>query len=115
MIIDVPRIEHGLVEKMQELLDTLPVSHPKRKFIEADLHKMLSGNSGEKDVAYHLRFWYKDDQDVVVVNNLRLEYNDRIAQIDHLVAVPSGFLVMESKSLPQKIVISEEGNWYRVK
>ncbi|MCG0276001.1 MAG: hypothetical protein L5655_07565 [Thermosediminibacteraceae bacterium] len=48
MIIDVPQIEHGLLEKMQELLDALPVSHPKRKFIEVDLHKMLSRNSGEK-------------------------------------------------------------------
>lgn len=104
-----------MVSKLRELLENLPASHPKRKFIEADLYRLLSGQSGEKGVAYHLKFWYKDDPDVVVVNNLRLEFNGRSAQIDHLVAVPSGFLVLESKSLPLKIIIEKDGNWYKVK
>lgn len=115
MIIEVLQIQHGLIERLQRLLDNLPVSHPKRRFIEADLYKLLRGRSGEKDVAYHLQFWYKDDPDVIVVNNLRLEFNGRSAQIDHLIAVPSGFLVLESKFLPLKVIIEKNGSWYKTK
>lgn len=55
---------------------------------------MLSGRSGEANVAYQLEFWFRDAEDVVVANDLRLEYNGRSAQVDHVVAVPAGILVM---------------------
>lgn len=104
-----------LADKLKELLNNLPDNHPKRKFIEADYYKLLAGNSGEKGVEYNLRFWYKDDPDIVIINNLRLEYNDRVAQIDHLIITQAGFMVIESKSFTGKILVEEDGSWYRVR
>ncbi|WDL95805.1 NERD domain-containing protein [Alicyclobacillus sp. ALC3] len=115
LIRDVPQADQRSVQEMQKLLDVLPSSHKKRALIESDLFKMLSGESGEKSVAYQLDFWFRNAPDVAVANNVRLEFNDRSAQIDHIVAVPAGLLVLESKSLPDQVHIDEDGNWYRVK
>lgn len=115
MILSVPQAETNLAEELQNLLDKLPTTHPKRNKIEANLRKILSGATGEKGVAYHLGFWYQKDESVIVANNLRLEFGGRSAQIDHLLAVPAGFLVLESKALPDHVVISEEGEWFKVK
>jgi predicted RNA-binding Zn-ribbon protein involved in translation (DUF1610 family) len=114
MLIQVPQADNTTIETTQKLLDALPVNHPKRRQIEQDLQRMISGRSGEKTVAYQLEFWFRDAEDVVIANNLRLEFNGRSAQIDHIVAVPAGIMVMESKALPAEVHVDEEGNWYRV-
>jgi len=115
MILQVPQCNTSTTELMQTLLESLPLSHPKRKMIEIDLYKMRSGQSGEKGVSYHLDFWFKNDDRVIVANNLRLEFEGRTAQIDHLVAVPAGFLVLESKALPDHIYISDKEDWFRIR
>lgn len=99
----------GLAEKLQELLDALPLSHPKQKLVEADLCRVRGGEKGEKGVAYHLRFWYGEASDVVVANGLRLAFGNRVAQIDHLVGVPGEMLVLESKALPDRVRITRAG------
>lgn len=114
MIIPVPQTDESSIDTMQRLLDILPVNHPKRTQIESDLHKMLSGRSGEKTIAYQLEFWFRDAEDVVVANNLRLEFNGRSAQIDHVVAVPAGLMVMESKAMPYRVHVDEDGNWFQI-
>ena len=74
---------------------------------------MLSGDSGEGNTAYHLKFWYENANDVVIANNLELSYNGRSAQIDHLIAMNDCFLVLESKNMPNRVEICD-GNWYQV-
>jgi hypothetical protein len=115
MILQVPQADEHSIEQLQRLLEVLPSSHRKRAIIEADLRKMLSGYSGEKGIAYQLEFWYGNADDVVVANDLRIEFNGRSAQIDHIVALPAAFLVIESKSLPDHVYIDESGDWFRVK
>jgi len=115
MILDVPQAEVGLAEKLQGLLDALPLSHPKRKLVEADLYRVRGGEKGERGVAYHLRFWYGEADDMVVANGLRLVFGGRVAQIDHLVGVPGELLVLESKALPDRVRITRAGDWVRLK
>lgn len=114
VILQVPQAEEKVVEQIENLLNMLPSFHKKRPMIEQDLRILLSGQTGEKNIAYQLEFWYKDAEDVIVANDLRIEHNERSAQIDHLVALPAGFLVIESKNLPDHIFIDESGEWFRV-
>ena len=50
MILDIPQNERKMAAQLEELLNVLPVNHPKRHYIEIELRKILSGESGEKGV-----------------------------------------------------------------
>ncbi|HHY67468.1 MAG TPA: hypothetical protein GX517_09785 [Alicyclobacillus sp.] len=77
MILQVPQADQKALDQLENLLQMLPSSHKKRPVIERELRMLLSGRTGEKNVAYQLEFWYKDAADVVVANDLRVEYNGR--------------------------------------
>ncbi len=72
-----------------------------------------SGLKAEKQMAYYLKRAFQDKKDIFVINDLRLEMNDDIAQIDHLIIHRYGFLIIESKSVTSKISINEYGEWVR--
>ena len=55
-----------------------------RKAIELEKRKLLSGVKGEKDAAYHLDFSFGSSKNSVLIHDLRLEHQGRVAQIDHL-------------------------------
>jgi len=72
-----------------------------------------SGLKAEKQMAHYLKRAFQDKKDILVINDLRLEMNDDIAQIDHLIIHRYGFLIIESKSVTSKISINEYGEWVR--
>ncbi len=113
MILSIPHNDQKLADQLGDLLKVLPKSHPKYSYLDALYHRMLSGDSGENNVAYHLKFWYENTDNVVIANNLELTYNGRSAQIDHLIAMNHCFLVLESKNLPDRVEIAD-GNWSQV-
>jgi hypothetical protein len=47
------------------------------------------------------------------LNSLRIDLSGDIAQIDHLILMPHGLLIVESKSVSEKIQIKEDGQWIR--
>jgi hypothetical protein len=71
------------------------------------------GLKAEKQMAHYLKRAFQDKKDIFVINDLRLEMNDDIAQIDHLIIHRYGFLIIESKSVTSKISINEYGEWVR--
>ncbi|MBC9785338.1 NERD domain-containing protein [Heliobacterium chlorum] len=113
MILEVPEFEPNILEQMQGILKKLPDTHPKYKRIESDMRKLASGNAGENNIAYHIKFWFGNNHNVIGVHNLTLEQDGRKAQIDYILAVPAGFLVIESKSITQHIRIDNLGNWVK--
>lgn len=72
-----------------------------------------AGYEAEKQMAFFLRRFFKDSQEVDVLNSLRIELGGEIAQIDHLVLMPHGFLIVESKSVSERVQIKEDGQWIR--
>jgi len=72
-----------------------------------------SGLKAEKQMAHYLKREFQDKNDISVINDLRLEMNDDIAQIDHLIIHRYGFLIIESKSVISEISINEYGEWAR--
>ena len=71
------------------------------------------GLKAEKQMAHYLKRAFQDKKDIFVINDLRLEMNEDIAQIDHLIIHRYGFLIIESKSVTSKISINEYGEWVR--
>ena len=75
--------------------------------------RQIAGEKQEQDVAFFLRRAYKDDPKVYVFNDLRFEYNDEVAQIDHLILYPYGFVLIESKSITGEVKVNKEQEWTR--
>lgn len=72
-----------------------------------------AGYEAEKQMAFFLRRFFKDSQEVDVLNSLRIELGGEIAQIDHLILMPHGLLIVESKSVAGKVQIKDDGQWIR--
>jgi hypothetical protein len=75
--------------------------------------KQLAGDKQEQDVAFFLRRAYKEHQKVFVFNDLRFEHHDEIAQVDHLILYPYGFVLIESKSITGEIKVNKSNEWAR--
>lgn len=75
--------------------------------------RQIAGDKQEQDVAFFLRRAYKDDQQVFVFNDLRFEHNEEVAQIDHLILYPYGFVLIESKSITGEVKVNKNQEWIR--
>ena len=80
-----------------------------RQLIEEEIEKIRAGARGEKDAAYHIDFKLKDSKNWVVVHDLRLEHNGRVAQVDHLL-INRRFdvFVIESKNLKTAVRVNKD-------
>ena len=90
------------------------VNDGERRKIAMDLGAMRSGIKGEKEAAYHIDFHLKNSPNWVVIHDLRLDWKDRVAQIDHLLI--DRYLevyVVESKSFRTKVRCAN-GGWERL-
>ncbi len=72
-----------------------------------------AGLATEQTMAFYLRRAFKDDPDVFVFNDLRLEHEREVVQIDHLVLHHGGMVIVESKSVSGEVVVNEHGEWTR--
>ncbi|MGB5445389.1 MAG: NERD domain-containing protein [Psychromonas sp.] len=75
--------------------------------------RQMAGDKQEQDVAFFLRRAYKDNPQVYVFNDLRFEHNEEIAQIDHLILYPYGFVLIESKSITGEVKVNNNQEWTR--
>ena len=75
---------------------------------------VIAGLAGEKEAAYHIDFHLKDAPNWAVIHDLRIEWNGRVAQIDHLVIDRLlEVYVVESKNFRTKVRFSN-GGWERL-
>jgi hypothetical protein len=75
--------------------------------------KLDAGIKQEHDVAFYLRRAYRDRDNVMVLNDLRIEHDGETVQIDHLIAYTCGFIVVESKSIRCEVNVNEYAEWSR--
>lgn len=76
--------------------------------------RLQAGRSAEEQMAFYLKREFGRSESIFVFNGLRLEENDDVAQIDHLLLHKGGFVIVESKSVHGRICINEQGEWSRV-
>jgi hypothetical protein len=72
-----------------------------------------AGHYAESQLAFYLKREFKDDPQIFVFNNLRLEKAGDACQIDHLVLHPYGIIIIESKSVTTRVEVNELGEWKR--
>jgi hypothetical protein len=112
MIVKVKDSQELEMERLQQALKG-PMADYRRQELEKRLALIRAGNEGEKEAAYHIDFHLKDLRNWVVIHDLRLERNGRVAQIDHLVINRLLELyVVESKNLKTKVRYAN-GGWER--
>jgi len=84
-----------------------------KDFLENTSARQASGDRQEKDVAFYLRRAFKDDPNILVLNDYRFTHNGEAAQIDHLIVHRAGFIVIESKSIYGEVKVNAQGEWSR--
>ncbi len=95
-----------------EILRSLDLPVDKAYLVEQEWKSLLRGEKGEKDAAYYIDFDFKDSVNYAVIHDLRLEYDDRVAQIDHLlIGRLLDIYVLETKSYGEKLEIKEDGSF----
>jgi hypothetical protein len=91
------------------------ISNVSRDRIYDELSMLRAGIKGEQDSAYEIDFYFGKSKNWMVVHDLRLGCDGRVAQIDHLLI--SRFLVcyvIETKNYSASIEISEKGEFTRI-
>ena len=88
--------------------------------------RQRAGAVAEKQVAHYLHRAFRDDEEVFVLHDLRIQDQDQpeqdgspgVCQIDHLVVYRRGFFIIESKSVAEKVRVRSDGSggdeWIRV-
>ena len=99
------------ISELKQLLER-QITAKQRFLIEREIKCLGSGVKGEESSAYYIDFHYKNSPRWVVIHDLRLRYEDFVAQIDHLLI--NRFLeiyVLESKNFYYGIKITPEGEF----
>ncbi len=85
-----------------------------RKKVEDEIWAVRTGAKGERDAAYEIEFHYGRRDSYVVIHDLRLEIDGRVAQIDHLILNRVlDVWVCETKAFSEGVKINEKGEWFR--
>jgi len=96
-----------------EALQTCAKSTGRRR-IEEELRAVRAGVKGERDSAYLIDFAFERSEDMAVIHDLRLEFDGRVAQIDHLLIHRSlQCFVLETKHFHAGLKITEAGEFLR--
>ncbi|MCF6177717.1 MAG: NERD domain-containing protein [Victivallaceae bacterium] len=95
-------------------IDTLKKAIDSRKLSEKDNLKarnVIAGLRLEQDMAYFLDIEFEKYDDIIVLNDLKVEYNGKTAQIDHLILTCYSAYFIESKSVAGSLSVNEYDEW----
>lgn len=100
------------ISDLEHLLAIAPLD--KKSAVKKELGLLHTGIKGEKRTAYFIDFDFKTSNNTMVIHDLRLKVNNRIAQIDHLLIHRTlNIFVLETKWFNSKIKITDAGDFLR--
>jgi Nuclease-related domain len=100
------------ISKLERLLTLPQLTKSQRDDLHDELAAIRAGAAGEKEAAYHIDFGWKDGRNSVVIHDMRIEHQGRVAQIDHLILMRTlDCHVLETKGFSSGVRISETGEW----
>jgi hypothetical protein len=112
MIVKQKESRKSAVDQLQGLLRH-SLSDRQKDLIQQELRTLKSGDKGEKDSAYYIDFRYGSSRKWAVIHDLRLEFEDKVAQIDHiLINRWFDIYVLVSKRYADGVEISPEGEFH---
>ena len=98
------------IAELERLASIAPAD--RRLKIEQELRMLRAGIKAEKEAAYLIDFDYKSSPRTMVLHDLRLEVNNRVAQIDHLlIHWTLNIFVLETKCFHAGIKITDNGEF----
>ncbi|WP_426169272.1 nuclease-related domain-containing protein [Sandarakinorhabdus sp. DWP1-3-1] len=99
---------HRDIEKLEILMRDTRADSRYRQQIDTEIRKLRAGDRGEAGVAYHLKSFFGDSKNWIVLNDLRIEHDGLVAQIDHiLIGRMLDIWVCESKSCSGGVKIND--------
>lgn len=102
------------INLLESLSKASNISIVSRDRIYKELSMLRAGIKGEQDSAYEIDFYFGKSKNWMVIHDLRLECDGRVAQIDHLLMNRlMEFYVIETKNFSTSIEISEKGEFTR--
>lgn len=100
------------IAELKRIIDESPTNA--RSPFEQELRTLQSGIDGEKESSYLIDFEYASSNKMMVIHDLRLEIDGRVAQIDHLLINRAlDVIVLETKNFRSGVKITEEGEFLR--
>ncbi|MET3131092.1 hypothetical protein AAKU55_001350 [Oxalobacteraceae bacterium GrIS 1.11] len=97
---------------LKNFLDHDKIPADKKQLIEKELRNMLVGIATEKQAAYEIDFGFESSKNLIVLHDLRLEINGRVAQIDHLLMNRAfDVYVLETKTFNTEVSINKMGEF----
>jgi len=99
--------------QIQQLEDLLSVASGDQKTkITQELRNIRAGIKAEQEAAYLIDFDLGKSQNTLVIHDLRLEIDGRVAQIDHLLINRTlNIFVLETKHFHAGLKVTEEGEF----
>ena len=110
MIIKSADDKNSCITTLQELLAHSDATGDVKRRIEQEVRNIQAGVKGEQESAYEIDFHYGTSKNWMIIHDLRIECDGRVAQIDHLII--NRFMdiwVCESKHFSEGIAINEQG------
>ncbi|MFH6973723.1 nuclease-related domain-containing protein [Neisseria sp. 23W00296] len=101
------------IEELTALLALPYVDEPTKRKIKTEIRKIHAGMAGEKEAAYHIDFHFGNpSKNWAVIHDFRVEYEGRVAQIDHLLLNRMmEIYICESKNFNEGVAINENGEF----
>lgn len=100
------------IETLEGILKLSHLPNRTRKQVQQELRIVRSGLKGEKEATYYINYHFRDTKNWMILHDLRLEHNDRVAQIDHLLINRwLDVYVLETKHFSQGLRITEDGDF----
>lgn len=97
------------IETLRELL-AKSKSEAQKRLIDSDLKRVEAGHKAEQDNAYYLDFAFEKSKNVLLLHDIRLEHNGRVAQFDHILISRLGIELLETKSAKGMMTINDDGS-----
>jgi Nuclease-related domain. len=110
-VIILPFAEPAAIARLESIKRSNPA---KADEAEKKLKLFRAGAKAEKDAAYQIDFQLKDSQNYAVLHGLRVEFNGRVCQVDHLIIDRFlTFYTIETKSFHAGFKVTDEGQFLR--
>jgi ssDNA-binding Zn-finger/Zn-ribbon topoisomerase 1 len=99
---------------LEQLLNHPGVTPAQQKAVQKELNILRAGIKGENEARYLIDFSFQNSANNVVIHDLRLDIDGRVAQIDHLVINRSLMtFVLETKHFNGGVKINDSGEFLR--
>lgn len=100
------------VSILTNLLNHRNVPESKKQLIDRELRNIATGIKTEKEAAYEIDFHFGATKNLMVLHDLRIDVNGRVAQIDHLLINRlCQVYVLETKTFGSGLSINDKGEF----